>query len=162
MKSVDRWLDEYSISHKNHTNQIVHWICVPLIYWSVYALLAAIMVPEWMRLGAVVIHLGLIALVLNQLYYLLLSPRLGLAMLIVHALMVWVTLWLAEVSPLPLWQLALGVFIVAWIGQFIGHRIEGSRPSFFKDLGFLLIGPLWLMSKLMRSIGLWPPQSAAG
>jgi len=160
MRSVDRWLDEYSISHKNKTNQLVHWICVPLIYWSVYAMLASIPVPEWMHWGRAVIHVGLIALVLNQLFYLLLSVRLGLAMLIVHGLMVWGTLWVVSLLPVSLWQAAMAIFIAAWIGQFIGHQVEGSRPSFFKDLGFLLIGPLWLMSKFMRSIGLWPSRPA--
>ena len=43
------------------------------------------------------------------------------------------------------------VFVLAWIGQFIGHLIEGKRPSFFKDLQFLLIGPAWLMAFVYRA-----------
>ena len=156
MKSVVRWLDEYSMAHKNPTNQTVHWICVPLIYWSVYAALASIPVPSWFVVGDFVVHYGLIAIVLIQLYYFALSFRLGLAMLIFNVLMVLATNLLVSVLPLPLWQVAIAVFVLAWIGQFIGHNIEGSRPSFFKDLLFLLIGPLWLMSKLMRRFGLWP------
>ena len=49
--------------------------------------------------------------------------------------------------------LALGVFVVAWIGQFIGHKIEGRRPSFFTDLKYLLVGPLWTLSKLYKALG---------
>ena len=50
--------------------------------------------------------------------------------------------------------IAIGVFVVAWIGQFIGHHIEGKRPSFFTDLTYLLVGPLWTLNKLYRRIGL--------
>jgi len=52
--------------------------------------------------------------------------------------------------PWPLWATSLGIFVIAWIGQFIGHAIEGARPSFFKDLQFLLIGPLWLVAAAYR------------
>ena len=54
----------------------------------------------------------------------------------------------------PLWQSCLAIFVVAWIGQFVGHAVEGRRPSFFKDLQFLLIGPLWLLSFAYRRLGL--------
>ncbi len=156
MKSVVRWLDEYSLAHKNPTNQTVHWICVPLIYWSVYAALSAIPVPDWFVVAGYGIHYGLIAIVLIQLYYFALSMRLGIAMLLFNVLMVLATNQLLGLLTIPIWQVAIAVFVLAWIGQFIGHHIEGSRPSFFKDLLFLLIGPLWLMSKLMRRLGLWP------
>jgi uncharacterized membrane protein YGL010W len=49
--------------------------------------------------------------------------------------------------------LALAVFVVAWIGQFVGHMFEGRRPSFFTDLSYLLVGPAWLMEKLLRRLG---------
>ena len=50
--------------------------------------------------------------------------------------------------------LYLGIFIVSWIGQFIGHKIEGQKPSFFDDLKFLLIGPAWLLSFIYKKIGI--------
>ena len=50
----------------------------------------------------------------------------------------------------PLWLTSVVIFIVAWIGQFVGHAVEGKRPSFFKDLQFLLIGPLWLLAAAYR------------
>jgi uncharacterized membrane protein YGL010W len=64
-----------------------------------------------------------------------------------------VTQWLAAL-PWPLWLTSLAIFVVAWIGQFIGHHIEGKRPSFFKDVQFLMIGPLWLMAAAYRRAGL--------
>ena len=64
-----------------------------------------------------------------------------------------VTDWLATLAW-PLWLTSLTIFIAAWIGQFIGHALEGKRPSFFKDLQFLLIGPLWLLAAAYRRLGL--------
>lgn len=64
-----------------------------------------------------------------------------------------ITQWLTT-FPWPLWLTSVCIFLVAWIGQFIGHAIEGKRPSFFKDLQFLLIGPLWLLAAAYRKIGL--------
>lgn len=48
----------------------------------------------------------------------------------------------------PLWLFSSGVFVIAWIGQFYGHNIEGQKPSFLKDLQFLLIGPAWVLENL--------------
>ena len=61
---------------------------------------------------------------------------------------------LEMMAPWPVWQICLVVFIAAWIGQFIGHKIEGKKPSFLKDIVFLLIGPAWLLSKIYRKVGL--------
>ena len=54
----------------------------------------------------------------------------------------------------PLWRISLYIFVIAWIGQFIGHKIEGKKPSFFQDLQFLLIGPAWLLSFFYNKIGI--------
>jgi uncharacterized membrane protein YGL010W len=62
-------------------------------------------------------------------------------------------LGLAMYAPWPVWAICLTLFVVAWIGQFIGHKIEGKKPSFFKDVQFLLIGPAWLLSKVYRKAG---------
>jgi uncharacterized membrane protein YGL010W len=67
--------------------------------------------------------------------------------------MLFIVRWM-DTLPWPLWATCLTIFVVAWIGQFIGHSIEGTRPSFFKDVQFLLIGPIWLMSHLYRRLGL--------
>lgn len=148
MRAVDAWLNEYGESHRNATNKLIHWICVPAIVWSVVALIWSIPSPvsglNWAVLTAVA----------AQLYYIRLSPKLsvgiGLFLLICLALCLLVERQLTW----PLWQVALAVFVVAWIGQFIGHRIEGKKPSFFKDLVFLMIGPAWLMAFVYRRFGL--------
>jgi uncharacterized membrane protein YGL010W len=86
-------------------------------------------------------------------YYALLSPRLALGIAIVFALMFTIIHALSGL-PWPLWMTSLAIFVAAWIGQFIGHAIEGTRPSFFKDVQFLLIGPLWLLAALYRALRL--------
>jgi uncharacterized membrane protein YGL010W len=54
----------------------------------------------------------------------------------------------------PLWLVSLVIFAVAWIGQFYGHKVEGKKPSFFKDIQFLLIGPAWLMHFVYKKLGI--------
>jgi uncharacterized membrane protein YGL010W len=87
------------------------------------------------------------------LYYLALSPALAAGVLVTFAVLLLATEWLARL-PWPLWVTSVTIFVVAWIGQFIGHAIEGKRPSFFKDVQFLLIGPLWLLAAAYRRFGL--------
>jgi uncharacterized membrane protein YGL010W len=145
MTPLDAWLDEYSDSHQNPVNKTLHWICVPLIVFAVLGALAALPAPlagGWAALAAV-LALG---------YWLRLSWRLALGMLPVLAGFALGVRALAAAGP-PLWASCLGIFIIAWIGQFIGHAVEGRRPSFFKDLQFLLIGPLWLLAAAYRAAG---------
>jgi uncharacterized membrane protein YGL010W len=153
MRSVEDWLVDYGTSHRNPINKILHWICVPPIVLSVLGFLVAIPLPArvtaispWLNVGTVVAALAL-------LYYVRLSPALALGML---PLVVLAFLGIDALAQLgwPLWGSCLAIFVVAWIGQFIGHAIEGQRPSFFKDLQYLLIGPLWLLAFVYRAAGI--------
>jgi uncharacterized membrane protein YGL010W len=154
MQSIDELLDEYGESHVNRINKLIHWICVPVIVWTVVALLWSLPFPAALQTDLVPVNWATVALVLAQIYYFRMSLRLGTGVLLFNLLMLWLTVIIEAASPWPLWLLALVVFVLAWIGQFIGHAIEGQRPSFFKDLQFLLIGPAWLMSFLYRQLGL--------
>ena len=78
----------------------------------------------------------------------------GTGVLLFNLILLWLTELLDMAAPLPLWMIALAVFIAAWMGQFVGHAVEGKRPAFFKDLQFLLIGPAWLMASVYRVLGL--------
>jgi uncharacterized membrane protein YGL010W len=124
MRTVSDWLGEYAVSHQNPTNKLLHWICVPAIVLAVMGLLWATPVPAAFAAR---------------------SPRLNWAVVVAAA---------AIVYYLLLWQSSLVIFVVAWIGQFIGHLVEGRRPSFFKDVQFLLIGPLWLLAAAYRRLSL--------
>lgn len=151
-REVDRWLGNYSEDHRNPTNIIVHWICVPLILWTAVALLWIVPVP------AVIGRAGLwagVAMFLALSFYLRLSRPLGFAMLLAFVVLGVITeLLYRALGPMNLMWLAIGVFVLSWIAQFVGHKIEGKKPSFLTDIAYLLIGPAWLVAKIMRRIGI--------
>ena len=152
MRTMQDWLDSYSSDHQNPTNQVFHWLCVPPIVWSVIALLWTIPVPaSLLRPGAWAVAV----MVLAFYWYWKHSHRLAFALLLAFAVLGLLTNFLYDqLGVASLRYLAIGVFVVAWIGQFIGHKFEGRRPSFLTDLSYLLIGPAWLMAKLLRRLGL--------
>ena len=151
-RPVDRWLGNYSEDHRNGTNILIHWICVPAILWCVIAALWTIPVPQW--LGRPGLWSG-VAMFAALMFYLKLSRNLGYGMFLAFIVLGAITEGLYRVlGPLQLLYLAAGVFVLAWIAQFVGHHIEGKRPSFFTDLAYLLIGPAWIVAKLMRRIGI--------
>ncbi len=154
MATIQALLDEYGESHQNKTNKIIHWICVPAIVWSVVALLWSIPFPDGFGLGGYPLNWAIVVLVLAQIYYFSKSWSLGFGLLLVNLAMLWLAHWVAVNVATPLWMVGVAVFVVAWIVQFIGHYVEGKRPSFFKDVQFLLVGPAWLLSAVYRKLGL--------
>ncbi len=153
MRPVQSWLDEYGESHRTKTNKSIHWICVPLIMFSLVGLLWSIPVPSgWARVSLLV-NWGVLLLIAALLYYYALAWRLAIGMMLVAAIIVAIV-YGASLLSIPLWLLSVIVFVLAWAGQFIGHKVEGKKPSFFKDLQFLLIGPLWLLAFVYRRFNL--------
>ena len=154
MKPIQNWLDEYAESHQNPTNIKIHWICVPLIMLSIIGLLANIQLnvnilsayPQYN-------HAGMILVLFGYIYYYFLSKSLLLGMIPVSIIMLMIVSWFSTFIY-PLWLTSLIIFVISWAGQFYGHKIEGKKPSFFKDIQFLMIGPLWLLSKLYRRYGI--------
>ncbi len=153
MKSIQQWLDEYGESHRNPTNKLIHWICVPAITFSLLGLLWSIPVPAAMASVSPWLNWATLFAVLAGLFYLRLSTTIFMGMTVVAVAMLVVCDLIAR-SEWSLWQLSLLVFVVAWVGQFIGHKIEGKKPSFFKDLQFLLVGPAWLLGFVWRRLGI--------
>jgi uncharacterized membrane protein YGL010W len=153
MKTIHDWLSAYGESHQNPTNKLVHWICVPSIMFSLIGLLTNVQFG-----GSLYFNLGTMLILFTLGFYLRLSWQICLAFIPVSFLMVWGNVALKEMEIagtfMALWQFSLAVFAVAWIGQFIGHKIEGKKPSFFDDLKFLLIGPAWLMSFIFERLGM--------
>jgi len=150
-RPIDRWLSSYSGDHVNPTNQAIHVVCVPAIVWSVTAGFWLIPVPEALARPGAWMALAMFA---AWLWYWKLSRKLALGALVVFVLFGSINrvLW-DSVGASGLGITAASVFVVAWIGQFIGHKIEGRRPSFFTDLKYLLVGPLWTLDKLYRKLG---------
>jgi uncharacterized membrane protein YGL010W len=153
MRTVEQWFGEYGESHTNPRNELLHIICVPAIVLTVIGFLWSIPVPAalteispWLNWATIIIALAVI-------YYFTLSAALGVGAAIGLATLAFVVRWL-DTLAWPLWATCLVIFAVAWIGQFIGHAIEGKRPSFFKDLQFLMIGPIWLLGHLYRRLGI--------
>ena len=148
MKTARTWLDEYSTSHRNPTNRKLHYICVPAIVLSLLCALKAVPIGnEWIN-PASVITIAALA------YYFVLSKRLAVGLTIALALFYAAALWLQNQTGNDFIWLAVAIFVIAWIGQFAGHYIEGAKPSFFKDLQFLLIGPMWEMSHFYERLGI--------
>lgn len=153
MATLASLLSEYGESHQNPTNKLVHWVCVPLIMFSLLGLLWSLPFPAALRELSAWLNWGTLVMALALLYYLRLSPALALGMVLVWALMA-AGLRLVESSvPFPLWAVCLLIFALAWAGQFWGHKVEGKKPSFLKDLQFLLIGPLWLLHFVYQKLG---------
>ena len=140
MRTIDTLLTQYGESHRNHVNEWVHIVCVPLIVFSLLGLL-------WSAHPSV----ALLASILALYYYYKLSRPFAAGMLAILAIMLGLLLMMPALTILPV---SLGVFVLAWIGQFIGHQIEGKKPSFLDDLRFLLVGPLFVLGFLYRRLRL--------
>ena len=154
MRSVADWLGEYGDSHIDPTNKLLHWVCVPLIVLALLGMVWSIPVPRAFAAVSPWLNWATLSAALALVYYASLSVRLAVGIAIVFVAMFAVLNALAEL-PWPLWATSLAIFVAAWIGQFIGHAVEGKRPSFFKDVQFLLIGPLWLLAALYRRFGIF-------
>ena len=157
MRKIDQLLAEYGESHQNATNKIIHWICVPLIFFSVVGLIASIpsgIVQSFMGQGNPYANWAAVTLIVVIAYYVSLSIPLTIGMALFGALCLVVSARLSNLEFAPLWAICLGIFVLAWIGQFYGHKVEGKKPSFFKDLQFLMIGPAWLMHFIYKKLGI--------
>ncbi len=153
MQSADQWFVEYAESHQNSTNKSLHWVCVPAILLSLMGLVQSIPVPAYMMSISPYLNWLSLLIVFALIYYFALSFSLGVGMSVV-ALVFWQIVGWMSSFPIPLWQTSIVIFVVAWIGQFIGHIIEGKKPSFFKDIQFLMIGPIWLLSFVYKRVGI--------
>lgn len=139
-RNIDVLLARYAESHRNHTNEIIHFVCIPLIVLSLLGILWAIHPVA-----------ALAATLASLYYYTRLSRQFAIGMGVMSAAMLGVLSLMPDMTVLPV---SIAIFVVAWIGQFIGHKIEGKKPSFFEDLRFLLIGPLFVLSFLYRRMKL--------
>ena len=152
MKTIQQWLAEYGESHKNETNKTIHWICVPSIFFSLIGLFYGIKLP--FNIGGIQVNVAMILMALVVIYYARLSKTICIGMLLFCTLCLWICYMIESSGILPLWLFCVIVFILAWIGQFYGHKVEGKKPSFLQDLQFLMIGPAWLMSFIYKKLGI--------
>lgn len=156
MRKIDILLNEYGESHQTKMNKNIHFVCVPLIFFSLIGLLASIPVPQTFTnispsIVQPYVHLGTFVILLGLIYYYRLSKYLFMGMVLFSALVLLIIQLIAISFTTPLWLIMLCIFVIAWIGQFIGHNHEGKKPSFLKDLQFLMIGPAWTLSHLFEA-----------
>jgi uncharacterized membrane protein YGL010W len=157
MRKIERLLSEYGESHQNKTNKAIHWICVPLIFFSIVGFIVSIPAPPLRALfgeASPFANWGTVVLLLVALYYISLSGLLAVGMVIVGVVCLFLANAIVKLEIAPLWLISFIIFVLAWIGQFYGHKVEGKKPSFLKDVQFLLIGPAWLMHFIYRKLGI--------
>ena len=138
-RKVDQLLAHYGESHRNPRNEAIHYVAIPLIMLSLIGLLFAL--HPWAAYGF---------LAASMVYY----ARLSMVFLFVMAALSGVALLLVHVMGDRVLPLSAAIFVAAWIAQFVGHKIEGRKPSFFEDLQYLWVGPLFVLSRLFIRLGL--------
>jgi uncharacterized membrane protein YGL010W len=151
-RPIDVWFAKYSADHQNATNQKIHFFAVPTILWTATAMLWCIPVPGTLfGAGAWAAFASFAA----WMFYYRASRTLGFGMLAMLVVMLGIDRLLQERLGIALlFKVAVAVFVVAWIAQFVGHKLEGRKPSFLTDLVYLMIGPAWVLAKVLRRFGI--------
>lgn len=148
MRTLDQWFDEYALSHQNETNKMIHYMCVPAIFISVVGLLMCIKL-SFLGLNLPIFeNLAFIALIFVLLFYFRISTFMAIKMFIFSIVCLVLNYYISKY--ISLWKFSVSLFVIAWIAQFYGHKIEGKKPSFLKDLQFLMIGPAWVIENLFK------------
>jgi uncharacterized membrane protein YGL010W len=138
-RKVDTLLAHYGESHQNPSNELIHFVAIPLIVVSLVGLLFAIH-P----------YIAYAFMAASMVYYALLSMVFLVSMAVFSA----GVLWLVHAMGVQVLQISLVIFVAAWIAQFVGHKLEGKKPSFFEDIQYLWVGPLFVLSKLFIKLGI--------
>jgi len=150
MKTMQQWFSDYAVSHQNTTNKKIHYICVPVIFFSIIGLIMSIPNKVLIQLtglnNPLVINWAVLISIPILIFYVRLSFKVFIQMALFTIVCILGNHFLSAKINLLLFSIIL--FILAWIGQFYGHHIEGKKPSFIKDLQFLLIGPAWVFKKI--------------
>lgn len=150
MQSLQDWFEAYAESHQNGVNKRIHYLCVPVIYFSIVGLLLCIpnafFINNFLHLPGFMTNWAFILLLFVLFFYIKLSVKMAIKMMVFSLFCLVLNIEIGKYFNLLYFSIVL--FVLAWIGQFYGHKIEGKKPSFLKDLQFLLIGPAWVMENL--------------
>ncbi len=150
MKTLEQWIEEYAVSHQNSKNKAIHYLCVPAIFFSLIGLLISIpntfLTTIFGENNPILINWATIVLLPILLFYFRLSISMAIKMSVFAVFCLVFNHFISKYFSLSIFSII--VFIIAWIGQFYGHKIEGKKPSFLKDIQFLLIGPAWVIQNL--------------
>jgi uncharacterized membrane protein YGL010W len=138
-RKVDRLLAHYGESHRNPTNEAIHMVAIPAIMLSIVGLLFTL--HPWVAYVFVAASLVYYVMLRSAVFVLAMAVLTALALAAVHAM-----------GDL-VFPICAAIFVVAWIFQFVGHKIEGKKPSFFEDIQYLWVGPLFVLSRLFLRLG---------
>ena len=149
MSKLDSYLERYGEHHRNPVNKAIHWIAVPLIMFSLLGLVWMIPFPRITTF----LNWASFLIAFSLYYYWTLSRPMAVAMLVLIGIMSYFIVQIELSAARPALVFAI-IFVAAWILQFVGHKIEGKKPSFLEDIKFLLIGPLWLLHFIFKKLRL--------
>jgi uncharacterized membrane protein YGL010W len=150
MRSLEDRLTNYANYHRDRRNIVTHFIGIPMIMVAVTGLLSR---PFWWVAAAAGFSFCV--------YYFLLDLRFAIAMTAFFSLAVWAGNSIALQSTTVWLAVSLGLFVIGWIFQFLGHYYEGKKPAFFDDLANTLIGPLFIAAEAAFMLGLRPALKVA-
>ena len=154
MKTLQQQLSNYALYHRSKRNVLTHFIGIPLIVYAIICLFARIDISfvESINMPITGVH---IAAFLAVLYYLMLSISLGLIMAGIFAILIYAALPIAAMTTTYWLVSSIGLFVVGWLFQFIGHHFEGKKPAFVDDIIGLVIGPLFVLVEALFLLGLY-------
>jgi uncharacterized membrane protein YGL010W len=150
MKSLVDHLSQYAAYHRDPRNIASHFIGIPLIVVAVAVLLSR---PSWSVAGLWLSPAVLVALA-SAWFYLRLEVRLGVLMTVLLGLSVWLGQVVAAQSTGVWLGSGIGLFVLGWVIQFVGHYYEGRKPAFVDDVSGLIVGPLFVVAELAFLLGL--------
>ena len=150
MKSLVDHLSQYAAYHRDRRNIASHFIGIPLIVVAVAVLLSR---PQWPLAGLWLSPAVLLALA-SAGFYLRLEIRLGVLMSVLLGLSVWLGHAMAQQSTGVWLGSGVGLFVIGWAIQFVGHYYEGRKPAFVDDVTGLIVGPLFVVAELAFLLGL--------
>ena len=151
MKTVTEHLAQYACYHRDKRNIVTHLVGIPLIVLAIVTLLARL---QFFTIGSLSVSAALLVVIAAVVFYLRLDTGLGLLMGVLLALCLWVGQQIAA-APTAVWlSWGIGMFVVGWVWQFVGHYFEGRKPAFVDDLMGLAIGPLFVVAEVVFMLGL--------
>jgi uncharacterized membrane protein YGL010W len=143
MRRIDALFQEYASYHSTKGNLVCHSVGIPLIIFGVFSILLKVSLP--LRLPWGPLTLAEVLLILATGYYLTLEVRIALVMFIVGLLFDLLARGVDNV-----W-VGVAAFGVGWVFQGIGHSVyEKKAPAFFRNLVHLLVGPAFIVNKVLH------------
>ncbi|RLZ07711.1 DUF962 domain-containing protein [Acinetobacter sp. 2JN-4] len=149
MTNLERLLSQYAAYHLDRNNILTHFIGIPLIVFSILCLTAR----AGVEVSGVSVTLASILILLSTIYYISLDKLFGILMLIIFIAAYPLAV---KIAALPMWSwlgVSIGIFVVGWVFQFVGHYFEKKKPAFVDDLVGLAIGPLFVLAEFIFLLG---------